>query len=368
MRRTFLIAQVFIFSVAVWLVTCKPTPQPVNLPKVGSGIVSWGDNRSGQLGDGSTASNRAFVGAINIAGAWNAIAAGTGHSLVLKTDGTVWAWGENGKGQLGIGTTNDARTPYTAQISDVVAIAAGGDHSLALKSNGTVWAWGDRRHLQLGEGAVSLYSLIPIRVIEGLPATPQTYLNNIIAIAAAGDHNLALSNTNQIWGWGSDKFQESSGVGGGLGAIAPDGTNVLFPQPLQGVTGKIVAIACGTNHSLALTDDGRAWAWGHNDQGQLGDSTFVDPFAVFPVKLLKGAKAIAAGGAHSLALAEPSVNLDRATLDFGNVQVNNSATLAVTLTNIGSVSVNVSSFASSNNTEFTFTSFVSKAAAVLNKI
>jgi hypothetical protein len=172
------------------------------------------------------------------------------------------------------------------------------------------------------------------------------------AIAAGGDHSLALTNGNEVWGWGSDKFTESSGVGGGLGAVAPDGTPVLFPQSMQGVAGTVVAIAAGVNHSLALTDDGRVWAWGHNDQGQLGDSTFADPFAVLPVKNLKGARAIAAGGGHSVALAVSSLKVDQTTLSFGNVQVNNSATMTVTVTNDGGAPVNINSFVSSNPSEF----------------
>lgn len=454
MRRKSLTTSVLISSAAIWLAACKTTPPPVSLPVVGQGIVSWGDNRSGQLGDGSTAPNRAYWGALNLDGTWNAIAAGTGHSLVLKTDGSVWAWGENGKGQLGIGTTNDARTPYTTQISNVVAIAAGGSHSLALKSDGTVWAWGandggqlgsgtladavspvqvkgfflvravaiaagenhslaadgngevwawgkntygqlgdssitdrtapvkvkqlnnvmqvaaganhslalkndgsvwawgDRRHLQLGDGAVLSSSLTPTRVLEGLPTTPQTFLSDVKAIIAGGDHNSALTNSNQVWGWGSDKFAESSGNGSGLGAVGPDGTAVLFPQIMQGITGKVIAITAGANHSLALTDDGRLWAWGHNDQGQLGDSTFADPFGVFPVKNLKGAKAIAAGGGHSIALVVSSLKVDPTTLSFGNVQVNNSATLTVTVSDDGAAPVNINSFVSSNPSEF----------------
>jgi alpha-tubulin suppressor-like RCC1 family protein len=442
-----------------WLAACKPTTSPpLNLPVVGQGIVAWGDNRSGQLGDGSSISKRATVGAVNIDGKWNAIAAGEGHVLALRTDGTVWAWGENGKGQLGIGTNNNANTPFTTQINNVTAVAAGANHSLALKNDGTVWAWGqnnsgqlgdganndnaspvqvkafflvravaiaaggnhslavdgngevwawgqndfgqlgdstianrstpvkvkhlnnviqvaaganhslalksdgsvwawgDRRHLQLGDGGNSP-SLTPVHVPEGLPVAPQTFLSNIAAIAAGGDHNFAMGQQNSVWFWGSDKFAESSGIGagGGLGAVAPDGTPVAFPQILQGISGKVVMVNAGTNHSLALTDDGRVWAWGRNDQGQLGDSTFIDPFGIFPVKTLRGAKAIAAGGGHSVALAMPSVGLDRTTLDFGNVQVNTSATLTVTLTNTSSVPAPINSFASSNS-EFTFAS------------
>jgi alpha-tubulin suppressor-like RCC1 family protein len=341
MRRTLLNICLGILSVAIGFAACKPTTQPpLNLPKVGQGIVAWGDNRSGQLGDGSVIAKRAFIGAVNLDAAWNAIAAGDGHALALGTDGTVWAWGENGRGQLGIGTTNDAHTPFTTQIDNVTVIAAGGSHSLALKRDGTVWAWGqndqgqlgdgtnadnaspvqakafflvravgiaagashslavdgngevwawgkndfgqlgdstimgrstpvkvkqlnnviqvaagvnhslalkndgsvwswgDRWHLQLGDVIIPASSLTPIRVLFGLPVTPPSYITNIVFIAAGGDHNLALNSNNQILAWGSDKYRESSGIGGGLGSTAPDGTNLSFSQILQGIAEK----------------------------------------------------------------------------------------------------------------------------------
>jgi len=433
---------------------CQTTPTPVNLPEVGKSIVTWGDNHSGQLGDGSNVSNRPYIGALSLAGPWHVVAAGGEHALALKTDGTVWAWGENGSGQLGIGTTNNASQPFTSQIDHVVAIAAGGLHSLALKNDGTVWAWGenddgqlgegtnndakspvqvkaftlvravaiaagdkhslavdgngevwawgknefgqlgdntivshstpakvlqlntvthiaagathslarksdgsvwawgDPRHLQLGGGGGPSPSMTPIQVQDGLPTTPPFFLNNIVSLAAGGDHNLALNNSNQISAWGQDKFLECSGVGSGLGAVAPDGTNLSFAQIVQGITGKIIGISAGTHHSLALTDDDRVWAWGRNDQGQLGDSTLSDPFGIFPVKMLRGAEAIAAGGKHNLALVMPALKTDKTALSFGNVQINNSAALSVILLNEGVIPVNINSVVISGPTEF----------------
>ena len=436
---------------------CQTTPTPVNLSETGKSIVTWGDHHSGQLGDGSTVSNRPYVGALNLAGPWHAVAAGGSHSLALKTDGTVWAWGENGRGQLGIGTTNNVNQPFTTQIDHVVAIAAGGLHSLALKNNGTVWAWGenddgqlgegtnndasspvqvkaftlvravaiaagekhnlavdgngdvwawgkndfgqlgdssvvsrstpvkvkqltgvvqvaagathslarksdgsvwawgDRRHLQLSDGTVPALGWTPIRVLFGLPTSPPNYLSNIVAIAAGGDHNVVLDNGNQILAWGSDKFFESSGYGGGYGTIGPDGTLLSFSFQLQGVPGKIITSAAGTYHSLALTEDGRVWAWGRNDQGQLGDSTLVDGQNIAAVKRLRGAKAIAAGGGHNLALVLPALQLDQTALNFGNVQINNSATLTVIVSNAGIIPVNINSIVISGPAEFSVT-------------
>lgn len=441
-------------AIALLYAGCQTTPTPVNLSEVGKSLVTWGDNHSGQLGEGSTVPHRPYVGALSVIGPWHAVAAGGSHSLALKIDGTVWAWGENGKGQLGLGTNNNVNQPYTTQIDHVVALAAGAQHSLALKSNGTVWAWGenddgqlgegtnndawspvqvqafalvralalaagdnhslavdgngevwawgkndfgqlgdssivsrstpvkvkqlsgvvqvaagathsvalksdgsvwawgDRRHLQLGDGALAQASWTPIRVQFGLPVTPPQYLDNIVALAARGEHNLVLTATRDMLVWGSDKYLESSANGGGYSVVGPDGTRLTFSQYLQGITGRLATISAGTNHSLALTEEGRVWAWGRNDQGQLGDSTLIDPFGVFAVKKLLGAKAIAAGGAHSLALVAPVLELDKSALNFGAVQINNSATLSVIATNVGAIPVTINSAVISGPAEF----------------
>ena len=112
-----------------------------------------------------------------------AVAAGNNFSLALKADGTVWAWGFNGAGQLGDGTQTDRLAPVQVQgpggagnLTDVIAIAAGGYVSLALKSDGTVWSWG---------GPVT-----PVQV---------TGLANVIAIARGSAHSLALKSDGTVW-------------------------------------------------------------------------------------------------------------------------------------------------------------------------
>jgi phage baseplate assembly protein gpV len=112
------------------------------------------------------------------------IAAGGEHSLALRSDGTVWAWGYNGYGELGNGTTTDSSVPVEVQgLTNVVAIAAGLYHSLALRSDGTVWAWGENYYGQLGNGTTT-DSSVPVEV-QGL--------TTVIAIAGGYEHSLALS-------------------------------------------------------------------------------------------------------------------------------------------------------------------------------
>ena len=213
-----------------------------------------------------------------------AISAGGNHSLALKSDGTVYAWGWNQFGQLGDGTMTDRTTPVQVSgLSGVTAISAGGNHSLALKSDGTVWAWGWNSFGQLGDGTITTNRLTPVQV---------SGLSGITAIAAGGEHSLALKQDGTVWAWGNNSF-------GQLG----DGTTLYRPTPVQvsNLSG-ITAIEAGDVHSLALKQDSTVWAWGDNSFGQLGDGTTTERHTPVQVSGLTGATAIATGRGYSLAL------------------------------------------------------------------
>ncbi len=123
------------------------------------------------------------------------VAAGGSHTLALKQDGTVWAWGNNENGQLGYGSTINGYTPVQVQgLDSVVAISAGIDHSLALKSDGTVWAWG----YGMGNGIQARY-LTPVQV---------TNLSSVVAIASGDYHNFAVKSDGTVWAWGRNIYGE----------------------------------------------------------------------------------------------------------------------------------------------------------------
>jgi alpha-tubulin suppressor-like RCC1 family protein len=216
-----------------------------------------------------------------------AIAMGDYHSLALKSDGTVWAWGANYLGQLGDGTTTASLVPkqiLSSSLSEVIAITAGYYHSLALKSDGTVWTWGKNSNGQLGDGTTTNI-LVPKQVLSG-----------VIAIAAGAFYSLALKSDGTVWGWGYNSDGE-------LG----DGTTTASLVPKQILSSSfsgVIAIATGTYHSMALKSDGTVLAWGSNSNGQLGDGATTDSLVPKQISSssLSGVNAIAAGAYHSLAL------------------------------------------------------------------
>ncbi|MGA2835436.1 MAG: MBG domain-containing protein [Acidimicrobiales bacterium] len=261
-------------------------------------LYGWGDNDSGQVGVGSvgggTETGVALPTAVDApAGvSFSSVAAGGSFTVGLATSGRVYSWGSNGVGQLGDGSTTGATTPVTVDLPSgtFTAVAAGSGHSLALTSGGEVFAWGANLFGQLGDGTTQATET-PVAVAAPAGVT-------FTAVAAGGDHSLALSSTGTVYAWGANSHGQL-GDGSTTSVDAP----VVVATP-AGVT--FTAIAAGTGHSLALASDGQVYAWGFDASGQLGDGTDVDSLTPVEVSIPSGTtiSSIAAGGSHSLALSD----------------------------------------------------------------
>ena len=264
---------------------------------------AWGNNDRGQLGDGTTTDKstptQESTGATN----WSAIAVGWGHSVALKSDGTLWAWGYNFHGQLGDGTTADKSTPVQEPTgaANWAAIAAGYHFTVAIKGDGTLWAWGRNVYGALGDGTAGVLGQDSNSANKDTPTQESTGATNWATIAAGEFHTVALKSDGTLWAWGAN-FE------GQLG----DGTFVGKSTPTQELTGAAnwSAIAAGQGHTVALKSDGTLWAWGFNYRGQLGDGHTPPPNQSIihkstPAQEITGAtnwSAIAAGGDHTIAL------------------------------------------------------------------
>jgi len=304
-------------------------------------VWTWGRNQSGQLGDGTTANRlipvQVLGGATGNLFLRNviAIAAGDGHTVALRYDGTVWAWGANESGQLGDGTTTDRLTPVqVAGLSNVTAIAAGGSHTVAIQGeDSVVWAWGSNQSGQLGDGT-TIDRHTPVQVLE--------VYGGIAAIAAGDAHTIAFEKLGygQFWAWGSNQKGQLDGNPGpdrptpspvidAAAVIAAGGSHTtIFAIEIGGgpfawgnnssgqlgdgtttdgntmvhLPGDVTALTAGDSHTVALLENGTVWAWGNNGSGRLGDGTTTNRLT--PVPIFGNVIAIAAGGSHTVALLE----------------------------------------------------------------
>ncbi len=244
-------------------------------------LWAWGSNTAGQLGDGTNIS-RNFAVRVGRAYDWVSISAGAGHSLAIKADGTLWAWGSNSKGQLGDGTDVNKNSPMqVGTANDWASISAGGVHSLALKADGRLWAWGMDDYGQVGNGVSS-----PNNVYY-----PVQIGTDYASISAGYFHNLAIKTNGTLWAWG---YTVSGQVGIGSTLV-----NQYYPIQI-GTSTAWTVVSAGYDHSLATDADNRLWAWGDNSRGQLGiiSSNKTSPTIIPGI----GVSSVSAGNQFSLAI------------------------------------------------------------------
>jgi alpha-tubulin suppressor-like RCC1 family protein len=221
-------------------------------------VWTKGDNGRGQLGDGSTSARSTWAPVPGLSGV-RQIAAGASTGYAVLSDGSVRAWGLNEVGQLGDGSTTDRVTPVPVSglTSGVTQIAAGDYTGFAVLSDGSVRAWGLNALGQVGDGSTT--DRWTPTLVSGLSGAKQV---------AAGVHTgFALLSDGSVRAWGFN----------GLGQLGDGSTDdQLTPVPVSGLTSGVTQIAAGVHTGYALLSGGSVRAWGFNALGQVGDGSTTD--------------------------------------------------------------------------------------------
>ena len=256
----------------------------------------WGDNTNGQAGQGfisdsisvptqvGTGTNWIYVAAINNTGG---LSSAHDTTLAIQSDGTLWTWGSNNGGRTGLGiTTGHTLTPtQVGSSSNWTSVSGGINHSLAVQSDGTLWAWGSNSSGRTGLGITSGTTLVPTQVGAGA---------NWVSASVGVHYSLAVQSDGTLWAWGSN-------ASGQTGLDTTVG-NASVPTQV-GSSANWVDAAAGTGHSLGIQSDGTLWAWGSNNNGQTGLNTGTGNTLV-PTQVGSSSNwaSISAGQQHSLAV------------------------------------------------------------------
>jgi alpha-tubulin suppressor-like RCC1 family protein len=294
-------------------VAVEPGGQYTLARRTNGTLWAWGDNSSGQASlDPLTITDITTPVQVGTAESWSVFSGGLLHTAALQADGTLWTFGSNTLGQLGDGSTTDRFTPQqitvtspAAPVNEWFAVSSGDAHTLALQSDGSLWAWGDNSAGQLGDGTIDS-RLVPTRIVTG---NPSNFDNNWVAVSAGGLYSVGLQADGTLWAWGDNAFGQF-GVDPEDLASSPDPVQVSTLVEVPGNPGfnsSWTAVAAGFNHLVGLQANGTVWGLGDNSVGQLGTGTASAFEFAFTQVLNPGSPvipfvAIAAGDSHSVAL------------------------------------------------------------------
>jgi alpha-tubulin suppressor-like RCC1 family protein len=264
-------------------------------------LWTWGSGTPGVLGNGVTTGNRStpvttFAGGTN----WKQVSAGNQHTAAIKTDGTLWTWGNGTYGQLGNGATSGTiSTPVTtfAGGTNWRQVSAGYRHTAAIKTDGTLWTWGSGTNGRLGTNDLTNRST---------PVTTFAGGTNWKQVSGGRDHTAAIKTDGTLWTWGDQTFSQLGKISNGANKFTPvttfaGGTNWADTATTE--PEDLYTLSAGRNHTAAIKTDGTLWTWGSNNPGQLGTGSFLSVFT--PVTTFAGGtnwKQISSGSFYTAAI------------------------------------------------------------------
>jgi len=247
----------------------------------------WGRNNNGQLGVNNTTIRSTPVTTILGETNWKSVSCREGNTAAIKTDGTLWTWGLNSNGQLGVNNTASRLTPVTTILGGTnwKSVACGGYHIVAIKTDGTLWNWGSNLFGQLGVNDITSRSTPVTTILGG---------TNWKSVAGGLYHTAAIKTDGTLWNWGFNSY-------GQLGVNDTPTRSTPVTTILGGTNWK--SVSCREGNTAAIKTDGTLWTWGRNDRGQLGVNDNIARST--PVTTILGGtnwKSVSCGGYHTSAI------------------------------------------------------------------
>lgn len=228
-------------------------------------LWAWGDNSRGELGDNTTVKKSSPVQTVSFGTSWSSVSSRTIHASAIKTDGTLWNWGSDNFGELGT-NTNISGTSSPVQTcafgTNWSKVATGNSFVGATKTDGTLWLWGHNIYGQLGNNSTTALGFG-----VSSPVQTCTFSTDWSSIACGFDHSAAIKKDGTLWCWGRNSF-------GQLGCN--DTTDKSSPIQTVAYGTSWQKVFCGNTFTLGIKNDGTLWSWGYNYTGSLGDNTSIN--------------------------------------------------------------------------------------------